>query len=284
MRIPLDLLLQISAIQDNPNSKEVTFNVNHQIIPKEINSAEYHELGLSRFQTFGGKEFNMYLGPRAYVLIQVLDRVIYEKDVNPLPFDLPEGSDFTPPLGAIENEEPITDYTIPCEITKTCFSYENLVTIGLFLTVEANLAGGEVTLDSQLLNTNLPNQKMKFKLNDKDSYSHKIQADDPNKVPYSIEIENIEYVSNLHIVPKVSLEASFEPWLFPMEHNQELVKLPAIKFNEILLEPHDGVQSRFIDAGVVPEFGVISSLILAVAIVSIIAISFKTRLNFITRF
>ena len=52
----------------------------------------------------------------------------------------------------------------------------------------------------------------------------------------------------------------------------------------IISFPDGTEQIEIIGTFVVPEFGVISSLILAVAIVSIIAISFKTRLNFITRF
>ncbi|HEX9845561.1 MAG TPA: PEFG-CTERM sorting domain-containing protein [Candidatus Nitrosotenuis sp.] len=283
LRIPIQVIMKINPIiQNQQTTNEPEYEVKYTINTLDLDERRYQEIGLPSGQEFAGKEFKIYLGPRLDFVIKIFGDEFFEQDESLVPVDVPTATDFAPPLGT---KTTITDYQLPCDWTRTCFD-SPLVSGGLYTGAKVDLAGEKITIDSTLLNPiDRNSEKFTFmsigEQRTQDSMIEVsdntiISSEDQQYIPYGVELQNVEYRSDLDVIPRIMLQTKINPWIFPLNLSTDWIDLPGIQFSEVVFETHantDGIFKTTDGKYVVPEFGMITVIILAFALVSITLIN-----------
>jgi hypothetical protein len=252
--------------------------VNYAINTLDLDAEGYRNAGLPFGQEFDGKEFKIYLGPKLNLVLEVFGDDFFEQDLSPSGVDIP-ATDFVPPLG--DERETITEYDIDCEVTKTCLDIP-ITKVGLMMQIHAGMSGREITMEGTLTKPEPKTEQLKFtSKNDQiiqESMPSRIEMlGDQQYLEYGVGLENVKYYSELNFVPRAMLMAQIDSWIYPLDLSTGWKDLPGVQVDGVVFGAHDNTYQSFDrqELIAVPEFGPITMIVLASALVGILVV--KTR-------
>ncbi|MDH3610121.1 MAG: hypothetical protein OEM79_00005, partial [Nitrosopumilus sp.] len=225
LRIPIDLTVELPQNATSGLTKETQRNATFIVNTANLTEAEYGDLGLDWLKTFEGKEFKIYLGPKASLEGKLFGASLsWEPPIPSIP--TPEGSDFIPPLGGEKVRFTELNINLLCEITKFCVP-EYIGTIEITVGVDGKLEGKEITMESISINDSLNSPPIIFK---------KINEARNSTVSSSGNIiENLKYNSTLHFTPQFNV--TLGSYLIPYSIDYGL-ELEGVEIRNVILNSH----------------------------------------------
>ncbi|MEM2159833.1 MAG: CFI-box-CTERM domain-containing protein [Candidatus Nitrosotenuis sp.] len=240
LRVPIQAELQIDPPTYVPGSGNDSFNIYYTVTTLNLDEEDYSEI-LPLGQEFGGNEFKMYLGPRVAVDMTLFDDV--EINLEKGLVDKLEDGDFTPPLDNSETRQPITSFTVPCEVTDTCIEVPG-ITFGLFSGAHMDMTGKKVTINSNPLQSIDGGHTLTFTHRGQPQLHKYRIADDilVEDIPLIFEahLKDVKYYSDLYLVPSIKFAAELDSWVFPLSIGSGWINLPEIQFSNVEFAKHDG--------------------------------------------